>query len=245
MPFTLSHAAAALPFARGPLVPSALVIGTLAPDMPYYLYISGVRDMTHRPLGVVTVNVVIGLVAFAVWHLLLKRPLAALAPGRLRERLPVSAPISWAWVVPSLVIGAATHVVWDGFTHAGAAEVAPSLAESVGGITLYMWLQLGSGVAGLGVIAWWLARWARTAPVVASPVRAARGRMPVFAAAAGVAVVGCLVSVVLMPIDPTLHSLLFYGIVGSVAGAGVVFVGYCAWWHVAGSAMPERVSRGR
>ncbi|MEV5826363.1 DUF4184 family protein [Spirillospora sp. NPDC052242] len=29
MPFTLSHAAAVLPLARGPLVPSALVIGSM------------------------------------------------------------------------------------------------------------------------------------------------------------------------------------------------------------------------
>ncbi|WP_165966764.1 DUF4184 family protein [Actinomadura sp. 7K507] len=233
MPFTLSHPAAVLPLARGPLVPSALVIGSLAPDIPYYLYISGVRDMTHRPLGVVTVDVAIGLIVFAVWHLLGKRPLAALAPARLRERLPVSAPVSWAWAVPSLAIGAATHVLWDALTHSGVAEVLPGLAESVGGITLYLWLQVGSGAVGLVVIALWLARWARTAPPVPLPVEPARGRMPVFAAAGGLSMAGCLLSALLLPVDPTLHSLLFYAIVGAMTGASVVLAAYCGWWHAA------------
>ena len=240
MPFTLSHAAAALPFMRRPLVPSALVIGTLAPDLPYYVYVWNMRDLTHRPLGVVTVDVVIGAVAFAVWHRLLKRPLAALAPRRLRERLPVSAPFSRVWVVPSLVIGAATHAAWDRFTHADAARAMPVLAESVGGMALYQGLQLGGSVVGLGVIAWRLARWARTAPVVESPVNAARGRTAVFAAAAGIAAAGCLSSVVLLPVSLSPQSLLFCGIVGSVAGAGSVLVGYCAWWHVADLVGPRR-----
>ena len=37
MPFTGSHAAAVLPFARSRLPASALVIGSVAPDLPYYL----------------------------------------------------------------------------------------------------------------------------------------------------------------------------------------------------------------
>ncbi|WP_165958852.1 DUF4184 family protein [Actinomadura sp. KC345] len=233
MPFTLSHPAAVLPFARRPLVPSALVIGSLTPDVPYYLYISGVRDMTHRPLGVVTVDVAIGLVVFAVWHLLAKRPLAALAPDRLRERLPVSAPVSWRWVVPSLAIGAASHVLWDAFTHAGAAEVLPWLAEFVGGITLYMWLQVGSGAAGLAVIAMWLARWVRTAPPVPVPVEAARGRLQVFAAAGVLSPAGGLLSALLLSADTTLHSLLFAAIVGAITAASLVLAVHCAWWHAA------------
>lgn len=37
MPFTPSHVAAALPFLRTPLIPAALVIGTMTPDLFYYL----------------------------------------------------------------------------------------------------------------------------------------------------------------------------------------------------------------
>ncbi|MEE2045837.1 DUF4184 family protein, partial [Nocardiopsis tropica] len=37
MPFTLSHVAAVLPLARTRLPPAALVVGSVVPDLPYYL----------------------------------------------------------------------------------------------------------------------------------------------------------------------------------------------------------------
>ncbi|MEI5672079.1 MULTISPECIES: DUF4184 family protein [unclassified Nocardioides] len=37
MPFTLVHPAAVLPLVRTPLVPSALVLGSVAPDLPYFV----------------------------------------------------------------------------------------------------------------------------------------------------------------------------------------------------------------
>jgi hypothetical protein len=37
VPFTPSHAAAVLPFLRTPLTASALVIGSITPDLPFYL----------------------------------------------------------------------------------------------------------------------------------------------------------------------------------------------------------------
>src|SRR5215207_10039344 len=46
MPFTPSHMAAALPFVRTPLIPSAIAIGTMAPDVPYFV-----------PLGVARASV--------------------------------------------------------------------------------------------------------------------------------------------------------------------------------------------
>ena len=42
MPFTGSHPAAVLPFLRSGLPPSALVIGSMAPDFPYYFQIATV-----------------------------------------------------------------------------------------------------------------------------------------------------------------------------------------------------------
>ncbi len=62
MPFTLSHAAAVLPglrrngTARGPLVASALVAGSFAPDMTYFAATAfpdamAFGDVTHSPPG--------------------------------------------------------------------------------------------------------------------------------------------------------------------------------------------------
>lgn len=88
MPFTGSHLAAVLPLMRSRwLVPSALVIGSMVPDLPYYLPLPVTATLTHSPLGVLGVNVMLGLVALALWHGLLARFLAAISPVRLRERL--------------------------------------------------------------------------------------------------------------------------------------------------------------
>ncbi|WP_262927685.1 DUF4184 family protein [Microbacterium sp. NIBRBAC000506063] len=37
MPFTPSHAVVALPFVRTPLLPAAIAVGAMAPDLPLFL----------------------------------------------------------------------------------------------------------------------------------------------------------------------------------------------------------------
>ncbi|MFD0902068.1 DUF4184 family protein [Actinomadura sediminis] len=239
MPFTLSHPAAVLPLMRGPLVPSALVIGSMAPDVPYFFFLMELRGATHRAHGVVTVDVLIGLAVFAVWHLLWKRPLAALAPGRLRRRLPVDAPVRWGWAVPSVAIGAATHVFWDAFTHLNwsfAGEL-PGLTHSLGGLEVYRWLQHVSGVAGLAIILLWLVRRLRTAPVTPpAPEEAADAagpRVPVCAGLGLATAAGGLLSALLFPDEPDVHTVLYYAAVGTIATAGAALTGYAVWWHAA------------
>ncbi|MBE1530235.1 DUF4184 family protein [Actinomadura algeriensis] len=248
MPFTLSHPAAVLPLARGPLVPSALVIGSMAPDIPYFFFAMGLRGTTHQAHGVVTVDLLIGLAAFAVWHLLWKRPLAALAPSPIRGRLPVDAPVRWGWAVPSVAIGAATHVFWDAFTHLNwsfAGEL-PWLTGSFAGMKVYVWLQYVSGVAGLAIVLLWLARWVRTAPVrtdarADAPAAAAGGvsRVPVRAGIGAVSGAGGLLSALLFPDAPDVHTVLYYGAVGTIAAAGLALTAYAVWWHAARPAALE------
>ncbi|MFJ2778051.1 MULTISPECIES: DUF4184 family protein [unclassified Kitasatospora] len=69
MPFTLSHPAAVLPLLRvagerGPLVASALVAGSMAPDVPFFAEslfpgVYGRGRLTHRWWAVPTVDVAI------------------------------------------------------------------------------------------------------------------------------------------------------------------------------------------
>ena len=70
MPFTASHAAAVLPLLRTPLPASALVIGSIAPDLPYYLPVP-LPWATHTALAVGTVDVLLGGLAWALWTLIL------------------------------------------------------------------------------------------------------------------------------------------------------------------------------
>ncbi|MBL6279117.1 DUF4184 family protein [Micromonospora fiedleri] len=170
MPFTGSHVAAVLPLTRSAwLVPSALAIGSMAPDVPYYLPLPVKATLTHSLVGVLSVDVVLGLGALILWHGLLARFLTAISPARLRERLPSpGSQRRWsvgyaAMLVGSLVIGALTHVLWDSFTHDGmwgAAHIG-WLAESHLGTPGYRWIQRVSTIVGAVVVVVWLLRWWR------------------------------------------------------------------------------------
>ncbi|GAA2430568.1 DUF4184 family protein [Streptomyces macrosporus] len=219
MPFTLSHAAAALPgiradgTGRGPLVASALVAGTLAPDMTYYAASAvpaamRLGDLTHAPVGVVTVDVVIAAALVGAW-LLLREPLVALVPASRRGRAyaltrgrpwrgrPLAGLVAWGCA--SAALGAATHVFWDSFTHMDRWGVRwiTALDERVLGVPLYHQLQYGGSVLALVVIAVFLARAWRGLPdapvpegVPGLPPLSRRGRRGAVALLVGTAVVG-------------------------------------------------------
>ncbi|WP_097922927.1 DUF4184 family protein [Streptomyces sp. wa1063] len=192
MPFTLSHAAAVLPAirrngtARWPLFPSALVAGSFAPDITYFAdtVIPGAMEFgsfTHTFLGVVTVNVAIAAALVTVW-VLLREPLTALLPVRVRGRVHAFVrgqrwtrtsfgPSAWLWFAVSGALGAATHVVWDAFTHHSrwGTELVPVLSRSVGGFPVFQFVQYGSSALALVVIGWFAVTGLRLTPAAPAP----------------------------------------------------------------------------
>ncbi|NEB80505.1 DUF4184 family protein, partial [Streptomyces sp. SID14478] len=190
MPFTISHAAAVLPCVRrdgsgrGRLVPSLLVAGSFAPDVPYFAAgaVPGAMefgDVTHSFAGVLTVDLAVALALVGLW-LLVREPLLALLPRRVRGRV-------WAvvtgrargdrrplWWYVSAVLGATTHVVWDAFTHPGrwGLRLVPVLTEQFGGSPLYWYAQYGSSALALVVLGVFLWRAVRDAPTATGPVAA-------------------------------------------------------------------------
>jgi hypothetical protein len=183
VPFTGSHPAAVLPFFRSGLVPAALVIGSMVPDLPYYLPVSFARSLTHSLTGVIGIDLAMGLACFAVWVWLMEPAAVAVAGEPLRSRLPRDTPApagdylgrrSALLVVGSVLLGAATHVVWDAFTHAGAwgPEHISWLAEIHGPMPGYRWLQYASGLLGAAVLIAAFARWWRRTPPSTQPGRA-------------------------------------------------------------------------
>ncbi|MGW2559765.1 DUF4184 family protein [Streptomyces sp. NPDC001514] len=191
MPFTLSHAAAVLPAvrrdgtARGPLVVSALIAGSFSPDMTYFAasVLPGAMefgDLTHGPIGVVTVDVVITVVLVGLW-LTIRDPLVALLPrgwqgrvhalvrGRTWRERPWTAVALWFHV--SAALGATTHVVWDAFTHFDrwGVRMLPVLDEVVAGFPLYTYTQYGSSALGLTGMVWFTATALRRGPVTTPP----------------------------------------------------------------------------
>ncbi|MBT2458574.1 DUF4184 family protein [Streptomyces sp. ISL-86] len=194
MPFTLSHAAAVLPAvrrtgrARGPLVASALVLGSFAPDTFYFLdaVVEGVMrygTFTHSIPGVLTADAAL-TAALAAWWLLLREPLIALLPrgqrGRVhafvrgehwRERRQLSSLAVWFYL--SAVVGSLTHVVWDSFTHLDrwGTNALPGLGEPLAfGLPLYTYLQYGSSALAACALLWFTVTGLRRLP--ASPVPA-------------------------------------------------------------------------
>lgn len=164
MPFTLSHAVAVLPLATGHpgrvLVPAALVIGSMVPDLPYFIPPQRGGTWSHAASGPVTIDLVMGLVVLAVWQFLLYRPLVDFAPRWVGERLPEMRPIrgvGWFWAAVSVVIGASTHVLLDSFFHPDrwATTQVAALNAYAGPLPVYEWLQFGLGVLGLIILAGW------------------------------------------------------------------------------------------
>lgn len=184
MPFTPSHAAAVLPFLRTPLPASALIAGSVAPDLPFYLPFE-LPWPTHTAGAVVTTDVLIGLAAWALWHGLLSAPAVRAAPAALRARLtgiPVglrtrsSSATRVAWTLLALAVGAGTHVLWDEFTHPRrwGPETFPVLAGQWGALPGYRWLQYGTSVLGGLVLLGWVLRWWLRTPARGSVPRGRR-----------------------------------------------------------------------
>jgi Domain of unknown function (DUF4184) len=183
MPFTTSHPAAVLPLLRTPLPASALVIGSMAPDFPFFLPVDpGIR--THTAVAIVTTDLLFGVPAWLIWHVLLAAPALWAAPRPLRARLTgvplgvrVRLPNARAVLltVAALAVGSATHVLWDEFTHTGrwGPDTFPTLGETWWLMPGYRWLQYLSSLVGALVVLAWLANWWRRTPVTSSPDRPA------------------------------------------------------------------------
>lgn len=153
MPFTLAHPAAVLPLLRHPFVPAALVAGSMAPDVPYFLNAAGIRSTTagdwYEPLlnattthslGGLPIDVLYALVLVGAYWLI-RTPITALLPPSLG--LPAREGFNGRyvlWLLISASIGVITHVLWDALTEVAALRL----------------LQYVSTAIGLAVVAWFL-----------------------------------------------------------------------------------------
>jgi hypothetical protein len=180
MPFTFAHPAAVLPIKR--LWPSAslpaLAIGSMSPDFAYFYKLGVPGSFSHSPWGIFLFCVPAGLVAYVLYYLVVRGPVLMLLPGFFRFRLEYqSSPssLSTAWVpqggkelvtlLASFAVGAATHLLWDSFTHGNtpAVQYFPWLAQSIAfpdavRLPLYNVLQHASSLGGLAIMAAWAGR---------------------------------------------------------------------------------------
>jgi hypothetical protein len=178
MPLTTSHPAAVIPLKRLNLDLSAMVIGSMTPDMVYF--IPGclpLSDYSHTLAGILILGIPLGLAALSVFQYLIKYPLLSLLPADHQSRLSrVTGPYTFfpakrfLLIAASVLIGELTHVIWDSFTHLDGWVVmrvdilkAHLTIPVLTGVPVYLVLQHGSTVVGMLLMAWWYIGWYRKA----------------------------------------------------------------------------------
>jgi Domain of unknown function (DUF4184) len=180
MPFTVSHAAAVLPFRKLNLVWSAFIIGSMAPDFPYIIGNTDYRSIGHHFPGILEFTIPAALLALWMFHNVIKLPIIGLLPSGMQLRLrgevrafPFGGLRRFVAILASIVFGIATHVVWDSFTHGYTwpynhirALRGSVYVPFVGSMPVHSALQYGSSVVGLVALALWVLLWYRRTPAI-------------------------------------------------------------------------------
>ncbi|GAA3596396.1 hypothetical protein GCM10022198_20400 [Klugiella xanthotipulae] len=240
MPFTPSHAIVAIPFQRTGIPVAAVAIGAMAPDLPIFFDLGVSYETTHEFPGLLLAALPLAALLTLVWRVLLRPVAWVLLPTPLARRLPAD----WAgtardgWrsltagrgavggllLVAGLLLGVASHVLWDEFTHGGRWGVAllPALGRDWAGMPGYLWAQYASSLLGLIVLAGWAARALRRATPVATLPPTPGWLQPAFWA--GLVAALLLGAVIVLPAVDVLgwrFAILRMGIRG---GAGILVV---------------------
>jgi hypothetical protein len=242
VPFTPAHVAAVLPLVgKGRpkwAVPSALVIGSMVPDLLYFVPIRSDRTLSHSLTGIVTFDLALGLLCVALWRVVAAPVVRDLSPGRIRSKIPVPSPPTTRealWAVPCVVQGALTHVVWDSFTHANGWVVqrVPFLTEEFG-LPIFKLAQFGGGLFGcVAVLVYCLAR--PDAPPASGDTRRVTDREWVAALALLAAfplVCGLAFALPAWSVGTQTESVLFIAVVRGVSGLGLAACAVAVWWHL-------------
>jgi hypothetical protein len=189
MPFTFAHPAAILPLRRRfkALQTVPLIVGSVAPDLPYFIPFIPARLgrlmlETHSVWGSLWLDLPIGMVTL-ILGFLFRRPLVALLTPRARALCLQSVehfrdqPLHWVLAPFAILLGTWTHLLWDSFTHDngwGVRRVAALSAPITLGFytgTVDHVMQYASSLAGLLILAIWFRR-LPTPDVEAPPVGA-------------------------------------------------------------------------
>ncbi|MEM0970350.1 MAG: DUF4184 family protein, partial [Verrucomicrobiota bacterium] len=166
MPFTISHAGFVLPFRR--FVPSrvlyGLIIGSMAPDVPYFFRAFEVASFAHSMMGALLIALPMGLLGYLVVTICFRSltevfpdPHASFLATWKVDRL--SGNTGLPLIVVAIFLGALSHQGIDAFAHETGAFVAmfPLLREeffSVRGesVPLFRVLQYGGSLLGMAMI---------------------------------------------------------------------------------------------
>ena len=168
MPFTFSHAALAAPLRK--LAPglnvTGLILGSMAPDMEYFVALQAVGTIGHSTAGFALIGVPLSAAFALAFHLVIKPALPSLLPAiggidrfaaaeaARYPRRRRSFPRQIVGFLVSLYVGFLTHLFFDGWTHRTGWFVSriPYLSfKAAGGEPVYHLLQYGLSLLGAAI----------------------------------------------------------------------------------------------
>ncbi|MGD9200710.1 MAG: DUF4184 family protein [Chitinispirillia bacterium] len=166
MPFTFSHPAAVIDLPKKYFSLSALVIGSMIPDIEYFIRLEPVRHHIHSWPGFLWLGIPIGTFIYLFFHIFLKYPLVSILPKDHQEKLiPVckkfslKTPKDFFKIILSIFIGILSHIIIDSFTHSNnfLTDYIPFLQKYIIKIpflhiTVSEFLQYFTTVTGIGYI---------------------------------------------------------------------------------------------
>ena len=127
MPFTFSHPAVVLPLNRLSkrwISLTALVIGSLTPDFEYFIRMKVYSTYSHNWTGLFWFDLPLGLLLLMIYNYLVKNKLIGHLPVYFNKRFSQFKNSGRQYfghnfliILLCLLIGAASHIFWDSFTH--------------------------------------------------------------------------------------------------------------------------------
>src|SRR5262245_38934596 len=126
MPFTAAHPAIILPLIRSRYFSAtALIAGSIAPDFEYFFKMSVSSVYSHTVAGLFYFDLPVVVFISLLFHLVVKKNLISSLPLFFQQKFQPILELDFLdyvkrhpWIfVSSALVGAASHILWDRFTH--------------------------------------------------------------------------------------------------------------------------------
>lgn len=167
MPFTFAHPLAVLPFLKKRFFSATgLIAGSIAPDFESFLRMRSFSEHSHTLGGVFYFDLPFGFLLAWLFHKIIKDVLVENSPSFVQQRLVTLRQVDFASYLHqnfliftySVIVGSATHILWDSFTHGGAfmSSLVPFINETVvpfRGARYPMWYTLQHISSTIGLLA--------------------------------------------------------------------------------------------
>ncbi|MDQ6902868.1 MAG: DUF4184 family protein [Bacteroidota bacterium] len=165
MPFTFSHPAIVLPATylnKKWYSITALIVGSMIPDFEYFIRMRDLSKYSHTWTGLLWFDIPLALLVIFIFHNVVRNSLIDHLPFSLNVRFSKFEEFKWnkyfqeniIVVLVSLIVGIASHLLWDDFTHEGGffVESIPFLRMQINVFNhmapLFVILQYGCSVLG-------------------------------------------------------------------------------------------------